>query len=71
MAFVQFMNGGIGRAARVVAGLALLSAGIALGGPGLVLALVGLVPLVAGATGRCLLAPLFHQPLRTSVAGRH
>jgi Inner membrane protein YgaP-like, transmembrane domain len=65
MRFVQLMNAPTGRAARVVAGLALVGAGAAIGGTGgLVLALIGLVPLVAGAAGACLAAPLMRVPLR-------
>jgi len=30
------------------------------------LSIVGLVPLAAGALGLCLLAPLFHLPLRAT-----
>lgn len=38
--------------------------GVVLGGGWLVLVVVGLVPLVAGSAGACLVAPLFHAPLR-------
>lgn len=65
MKAVQLMNSRAGRVARVVAGLALIGAGAAIGGAGgLVLALVGVVPLVAGAAGACLAAPLIRVPLR-------
>lgn len=36
------------------------------GTSGLLLAIVGAVPLLAGALNLCLLAPLFHAPLRGS-----
>ncbi len=65
MKIVRMMNSTAGRSARVLAGVALIAAGAAVGGgTGLVLALVGLVPLVAGAAGACLAAPLLHAPLR-------
>lgn len=56
-AFVTFMNGVAGRAARVIVGLVLVYIGLALaGGPGgAVLALIGLVPLAMGLWGRCLI----------------
>ena len=51
------MNTGIGRAARVILGLALIALGTPLstGHRGRVLAVVGLVPLAMGIWGRCLL----------------
>ena len=64
MNFVSSMQSKAGRAARVVAGLALIGIGISVGGAGLVLVAIGLVPLAAGASGICLLAPLVHAPLR-------
>jgi len=68
MSFVRFMSSPAGRALRIVAGLALMVIGIAVvrGTGGLVLAVVGAVPLLAGALNLCLLAPLFHAPLRGS-----
>jgi hypothetical protein len=62
MIIVQLMNSPAGRAGRAVAGLVLIAAGTAAGG--LVLAVIGLVPLGAGASGRCLAAPLFRVPVR-------
>ena len=55
-AFINFMNGGIGRAARIVLGLALIYVGlVVLGGTtGYVVAAVGIVPIVLGISGRCL-----------------
>ncbi len=65
MRIVQLMNSPAGRAGRTVAGLVLIAPGIAAGGiGGLVLAVIGLVPLGAGASGRCLAAPLFRAPVR-------
>lgn len=61
MRFVRWMNGATGRAARVAAGATLIVVGMFLGGvAGVVVAVVGLVPLVAGLTGVCLIAPLIH-----------
>jgi hypothetical protein len=65
MRFVQFMGSPAGRLARIVAGAALIAGAVFIGGPaGWVVGLVGLVPLAAGAGNMCLLAPLFHAPLR-------
>lgn len=66
MTLVNLMSSGIGRWARIVVGLAMVGLGLVLGGGWLALSLVGLVPLAAGAFGFCLLAPLFHQPLRAT-----
>ena len=53
-----------GRLARIAVGVGVIITGVALGGGWLVLAAVGLAPLVAGSVGACLVAPLFHAPLR-------
>lgn len=66
MTFVNFMSGGTGRAVRIVVGLAMIAIGLVLGGGWLALSIVGLVPLAAGALDLCLLAPLFHLPLRAT-----
>ncbi len=62
--FFGFMASSAGRAARVVVGLVLIVLGMVLGGAWWILAVVGVVPLLAGVFDVCLLAPLFHQPLR-------
>ncbi len=51
------MNGGIGRVARIILGLALIALWILSiqGTAGAVVAIVGLVPLGMGIWGRCLL----------------
>jgi len=64
MAFVHFMERTSGRVLRIVAGLVLVVFGLVLGGAWLVLGVVGLVPIAAGAFDFCLIAPLFHEPLR-------
>lgn len=53
--FVQFMNGPVGRLARIVAGLVLITLGLRTGGAGYALAVVGLVPLVMATWGHCML----------------
>ncbi|MGZ8438762.1 MAG: YgaP-like transmembrane domain [Candidatus Limnocylindrales bacterium] len=60
MTFVTFMNSTAGRAARILAGLALMVVGLAVvgGTGGVVLAVVGLVPLGAGLANVCLFGPL-------------
>ncbi len=54
---VSFMNGGIGRLARVVLGAVLIYVGLsAVGGTaGAVIAVIGVVPIVMGVWGRCLI----------------
>jgi Inner membrane protein YgaP-like, transmembrane domain len=67
MTFPKFMASSAGRAARIIAGLALLVIGGILGGGWWALAIVGLVPLAAGALDVCLLNALFHKPLSGKV----
>jgi len=64
MELVRFMQTSVGRSVRVLLGLILIAAGVVLGGGWLALAVVGLVPLIAGSAGLCLVAPLFHAPIR-------
>ncbi len=65
MRFVRFMGSPAGRTARVAAGAALITGGVLIGGPaGWAVGIVGLGPLAAGAWNVCLLAPLFHVPVR-------
>ena len=54
--FVEFMNSAVGRIARIVLGLAVITWSLtSLGGAvGPIVAIVGLVPLVMGVWGRCL-----------------
>ena len=68
--FVAFMPGAAGRLLRVVAGLALALGGALMGPWGWALIAAGLVPLFAGVSDVCLLAPLFGQPLRGVQARR-
>ena len=60
MSFVNLMISPGGRAARVIAGLALIVVGLAVvgGTGGVILAVIGLVPLGAGMANVCLFAPL-------------
>ncbi|MFA7297342.1 MAG: DUF2892 domain-containing protein [Dehalococcoidia bacterium] len=55
-ALVQFMNGPLGRLARVVLGVALIVYGLMVmgGTAGYVVAAVGLLPIALGAAGRCM-----------------
>lgn len=64
MGFACAMASPAGRGIRVLAGLGLIVAGAVTGGGGYVLVAVGLVPLWAGATNHCLIAPLIHAPFR-------
>ena len=69
-ALINFMNGGLGRVARVVLGLALVYVGLFVLGAGLtgyVVALIGLVPIIMGFWGNCLLQFAFHQASRSLV----
>ncbi len=62
---VGFMNGGLGRTARIILGLALIALGILsiTGTVGVVVAIVGLVPLAMGIWGRCLLELVAPKPV--------
>lgn len=62
--FGQFMASGLGRATRIVAGLALIGGGmLAIGGPaGYIVAAIGLVPLLAGLFDVCVFSRLFGGP---------
>lgn len=53
----SFMNGPVGRIGRIVLGVALIYVGLGvLGGTtGYVVAAVGVLPIVLGASGRCLI----------------
>ena len=64
-ALVSFMNGPIGRIARIGLGVALIAVGFGVvgGTGGMILAAVGLVPIALGVSGHCLLeflAPKSH-----------
>jgi Inner membrane protein YgaP-like, transmembrane domain len=63
MGFSKFMASSIGRVARIVAGIAMITIGGLLGGGWWALSVVGLVPLVTGAGDMCLFNSLFHQPM--------
>jgi hypothetical protein len=64
MGLIKFMSSTVGRLSRVLAGIALIVIGVALGGAWSTLSVVGLVPLFAGASNVCLLAPALGQPFR-------
>ncbi len=71
MGFARFMNSSLGRGIRMLAGAIVIAIGLAMGGVGgWIIAGVGLVPLVAGALGLCLLAPLLHVPVRAGSSRR-
>lgn len=60
----QFMASGVGRAVRIIAGIALIAGGLlAVGGPaGIIMAAIGLVPLLAGTFDVCVFSALFGGP---------
>lgn len=60
----QFMASGVGRAVRIVAGIALIAGGLlAIGGPaGIIMAAIGLVPLLAGTFDVCVFSALLGGP---------
>ena len=65
--FARFINSGIGRVIRIVAGLAIIWAGYSMAGTlGTVLIVVGLVPLAAGIFNLCLISALLGGPLSGS-----
>jgi hypothetical protein len=63
-ALIDFMNGGLGRGARVVLGVALIALGLLVvrGTAGAVVAAAGLVPIVMGAWGHCLIEAVVRPP---------
>ncbi|CAN5909282.1 hypothetical protein BH11GEM1_BH11GEM1_09380 [soil metagenome] len=63
-AFARFMASAVGRALRVVAGVALIAWGWSnhQTTTGVVVMLVGLVPLLAGVFNVCLIAPIIGAP---------
>ena len=63
--FGQCMASGLGRAVRIVGGVALIAGGLlAVGGTaGYVVAAIGLVPLLAGTFDVCIFSRLFGGPL--------
>ncbi len=65
-ALINWMNSTLGRAARVVLGLALIYVGLAVvgGAAGLIVALIGLAPIAMGVWGRCLLEAVAPQAKR-------
>ncbi len=65
-ALINWMNSALGRAARVVLGLALIYVGLAVvgGAAGLIVALIGLAPIAMGVWGRCLLEAVAPQAKR-------
>lgn len=64
----QFMASGLGRAARIVAGVVLIGGGLlSIGGTaGYVVAAIGLVPLLAGTFDVCVFSALFGGPFSGS-----
>lgn len=66
MPVLRVLQGTPGRIGRGAAGAVLVGLGVAAGGGWWALAVVGLVPLAAAIGNVCLLAPLFHQPLRAT-----
>ncbi len=63
---ISFMQNNVGRALRVILGVALIYAGLfVVGGTlGLVVAIIGLLPIAMGVWGPCLLGFVFKQPKR-------
>ncbi len=63
--FVTFMASSAGRAARIIAGIALILIGLLVvkETTGIVIAVIGILPLAAGSFDFCVFAPLFGAPL--------
>ena len=70
MAVVKFMTSGMGRAARVVLGLVILSVGLFVvkGVPGTIMALVALIPISGGLFDFCLIGFALGYPLKGEAA---
>ncbi|MDA8396171.1 MAG: DUF2892 domain-containing protein [Candidatus Dormibacteraeota bacterium] len=67
MKLATWMATATGRGLRMLAGLVLIGVGLAVGGvAGVIVAIVGLVPLLAGVTNVCLVAPVVRAPFRGS-----
>jgi heme A synthase len=66
MAFVKFMTSTTGRAARVIAGLIILSAGLFVvqGAIGTVMAVVALVPIAGGLLDFCVAGVILGYPFK-------
>ena len=64
MEFARFMTSTLGRAIRIIAGLALIVVGLLAvhGLAGALIVVVGIVPLIAGILNVCVFAPLFGGP---------
>jgi uncharacterized membrane protein len=63
MELARFMASPAGRGLRIAVGAAMVLGGISRGGTGgALLAMAGLLPLLAGATNKCLLAPVLGVP---------
>ena len=77
MKFVKFMTSGMGRGARIVLGLIILSVGLLVvqGTPGLIMAVVALVPIAGGVFDYCLVGaalgyPIWGAEARKKLAGQ-
>ena len=70
MAFVKFMTSGMGRVARILLGLVILSVGLSVvkGVPGTILALVALIPISGGLFDFCLIGFTLGYPLQGAAA---
>ncbi len=77
MKFVKFMTSGMGRGARIVLGLVILSVGLLVvqGTLGLIMAVVALVPIAGGVFDYCLVGaalgyPFWGAEARKKLAGQ-
>ena len=77
MKFVKFMTSGMGRGARIVLGIVILSVGVLVvqGTPGLIMAVVALVPIAGGVFDYCLVGaalgyPFWGAEARKKLAGQ-
>lgn len=77
MKIVKFMTSGMGRGARIVLGLVILSVGLLVvqGTPGLIMAVVALFPLAGGVFDYCLVGaalgyPFWGAEARKKLAGQ-
>jgi hypothetical protein len=70
MKFVKFMTSGMGRGARIVLGLVILSVGLLVvqGTLGLIMAVVALVPIAGGVFDYCLVGAALGYPFRGAEA---
>jgi hypothetical protein len=70
MSFAKFMAGGIGRGARIAAGVVLIALGLLVikDTAGIIVSVIGVLPILAGVLNFCLIAPVIGAPFSGKAA---